>query len=225
MISARCYIFVSLLLSSCFGAKGPNKLTKELEPHFTNKLEDKSTGLATRIDLMGYYSYGFPNQYKAVNLPDTFFLDIIFYDDGTFASNFPILGFTNLDDYFNAVIADGKDNIFYTTAAVWGIYALSVDTIKAQFLGYPAKFTPTIAYERWYVITPERSIRPINTGDTVDPSFGEQLSKSQQLINNTGVARFVPMKNIPPPLTWMKTRKFFWRHEMDWIRYNKSNKK
>jgi hypothetical protein len=212
-----------MFLPSCLGLKSSRKLTKVLKQNFTNRFEGRNTGLSDKINIHGYYRYSFPD--KVYYTTDTFFQNVMFYEDGTFIINLGVSGYKNDQDYFTSVIKKGKEDVFYSGGSDWGVYSISEDTIKAQYVWYPYKFTPWYTGEVWYLIKDKNSIQLILFKSDINQPVAEAKLRHDSYVKSATVATFHPLNHIPPPYGWLKKEKFFWRSEDDWNRYMKENGK
>jgi hypothetical protein len=221
----RFVIFISFLLCGCLGINTTRPLSKEVRYNFYNRFEGNNTGIANKINIAGYYRYwpndelGRPEKINHTN--DTVFSDMIFYEDGTFIWNlWPGQGFSNYEDQFKSVINKGKDDLFYKSHW-WGIYSISNDTIKTQYLMHAARFTPWFTGENWYLIKNSRTLQLIFFGD-IDKTADKNASRRNDYVKRASLAKFIPLDHIPPPLGWLKKEKFFWKNSEDWEQYMKS---
>ena len=220
----RYFILISIFVSGCLGIKTTRKLTKEIRQNFTNRFEGKNTGVTRKLIINGYYRYWLKDQHgsyeKIGNTNDTAFVDIIFYEDGTFIWNVNLRpGLNNYNDYFKSIINNGEKDLFYKSDA-WGIYSISSDTIKAQFLRHAARFTPWYTGEEWYLIKDSQTLQVIFFGDIQKTE--NNTARNNDYIGRTSLANFKPLNNIPPPLGWLKKESFFWRNKNDWKKYMES---
>ena len=203
-----------------------NRFGKEV----TNRLEGQPTGLSSRINLQGYYVTTYKIWFNGDLSPDTTNTSVLFYEDGTFVSNF----FSPNEDpggiLHEAVVA-GRKSKFYIYHS-WGVYVISGDTIKAQYAWYPYQFVSPVAGEQWYLIRPDHTIQLINGYVHKDPPKPVKVNNNSALWPSipprsempAAPAIFVPVRNVPPSLPWLKEREFFWRNESDWKRYMLENK-
>ena len=222
----RYIVLFCFLIIGCLGANTTRKLTKKVKQGFTNKLEGRSTGLARNLDIGGYYRYwhksGDGRYVNAANSKDTFFVDIIFFDDGTFLYN-PLISqeFKNYNSFFTSLSEAGKSSMFYKNNS-WGIYKVVADTIKTQVLMHASNFTPWWGGERCYLIKDRKTIQIVFSGGLIN-----ETERSRQLgseyVRNASLATFHPLEVIPLPYAWFKENKFFWRKESDWKKYVNEN--
>lgn len=223
----RYWMVICLSFCGCLGINTTRKLTNEVKTAFTNRLEGNVTSLPGRIDINGYYRYWNRNEwggYKSISgSKDTSFVDIIFYEDGTFLYNvFVRNGFSNYNDYFREVSKRGRSDLFFRSYW-WGVYSLSGDTIKTQFLFHAANFTPWWGGQSWFLIKNKKTLQLILSDLLFDVT-----ERSRELgeieVKTASDVTFHPLEVIPPPYAWFKENKFFWRNEADWKNYVESVK-
>jgi hypothetical protein len=196
-----------VLLSGCLGINTTRKLEKRTKKVFTNRLEGKTTGLASHLDLHGYFGATQTGRSDS----DTMYFNLLLYEDGT--SNYDFQkspDFNTYDDYFTSIIEKGKTDLFYKGLG-WGVYRLSGDTIKIQEVSHAANLTARFTAERWFVIEDNHTLRLIaqaRLGDTLKLPPAERTAY-----------KFYPLSVIPPAIPWLKKEKFFWRNESDWEQY------
>jgi len=213
----RFGILLCFVLCGCF--THTRSLTKEVKTNFTNRLEGGNTGLSKKININGIYRYWHNNDIgipeKIYNTKDTFFLDMIFYDDGTFIWNlWPDHKFTNYEQYFRSVISKGKKDLFYE-ADWWGVYSMAGDTIKTQYIMHASPWTPWYTGQNWFVIKGPSTLQLIYQGEIED----KEPILLDPYVQRTSLAHFIPQKEIPPSYGWIKDERFFWRYEIDWQQY------
>ncbi|MCC6286444.1 MAG: hypothetical protein IT249_01035 [Chitinophagaceae bacterium] len=189
---------------------------------FTNKLEGGVTSLSDRIDINGYYRYWNRNEwggYESIaSSKDTAYIDMIFFDDGTFLYNtFVGENFSTYNEYFESISKKGKTDIFYK-GDWWGIYSMEGDTIKTQFLRHAANFTPWWGGERWFLKKNQHTLQVIFAGFLFDETE-EDKQKGKVYVKTASDVIFHPLEVIPPSYAWFKENKFFWRSERDWRNY------
>lgn len=225
----RCFyfIFCCLLLYGCHGVY-TRKLTKEVKTAFTNKLEGGTTSLSSKINISGYYRFWNRNEwggYQSISYSkDTFFVDIMFYPDGTFLFNFyNKKGFLSYNEYFSDITRNGPSDWFYF-AHWWGVYSVVDDTIKTQFLFHPGHFVPWWGGQRWFLIKDKNTLQLIFSDGLFDLTERDR-ELGEIAVKTASDVVFHPLESIPPPYAWFKKNKFFWRNEADWRNYMNKGKK
>src|SRR6188474_1767209 len=106
-------LFAMLLLWGC--ANKP--ISKEIKAEFTNRFEGKNSRIREKLNIDGYYQYWrkeFIEVNPKTNNRDTFFYNLIFYEDGTYLYNFSSSSKDlNIDEYLKQVTKNGKGDPFY----------------------------------------------------------------------------------------------------------------
>lgn len=209
------WLLCLLLLPGCLGVRYTRNLSKEIKTAFTHRLEGTSTGLDRKIALQGIYRYWlreYGSYQKVGDTKDTFFLDLVFYEDGTMAYNIWFNhGYQDYESFFKDVVQKGRDENFYKSH-YWGIYQLVGDTIKAQYLMHASPLTPWYAGEQWFLIKGRHTLQVIASGELGKRNY-------EETVKNASAVQFIPLSVIPPPLAWFKQERFFWRNEEDWKKY------
>jgi hypothetical protein len=221
----RIGILISFVFWVCIGCNNTRSLSKEVKTGFTNRFEGHNTGLSKKINITGIYRYwdkdelGRPEKNRNTN--DTSFVDMIFYDDGTFAWNLWLpTEFNNYEQYFSSVISKGKKDDLYI-GHYWGIYSIAGDTIKAQYLMNASPGTPWYTGESWFLIKDPTTLQLIYFND-FDKGNDGNPNRYPNYVQRASLVKFMSLKNIPPPLGWIKNESFFWRNEQDRQRYLES---
>lgn len=226
-MTTRYLILLCLFASGCLGMNTTRKLTSDIQQGFTNRFDHHRTvNLSDKIDIKGFYRYWFRDrvgQYQTTqNKIDTAFMDVLFYDDGTFLRNVWLpKEYSNYDDYFGSVISRGKKDDFYESYW-WGIYSVSGDTIKAEYIMHASKLTPWYSGEDWYLIKGKNLLQLILSKTDVGQSVTAAQQTNGSHVKSATPAIFNPLKQIPAPYAWIKNEKFFWQDERDWDQYMKS---
>jgi hypothetical protein len=222
----RFGILISFVFWGCIGCNNTRSLSKEVKTGFTNRFEGHNTGLSKKINITGIYRYwdkdelGRPE--KNHNTNDTSFVDMIFYEDGTFGWGLWIPSeFNNYEQYFRTVISKGKKADLYI-GHYWGIYSIVGDTIKAQYLMHASPGTPWYTGESWFLIKDPTTLQLIYFND-FDKGNDGNPNRYPNYVQRASLVKFMPLKNIPPPLGWIKNENFFWRNEQDRLQYLKSS--
>jgi hypothetical protein len=221
----RLGILISFVFCGCIGLNYTRSLSKEVKTGFTNRFEGHNTGLSKKINITGIYRYwnkdelGRPEVIHNTN--DTAFVDMIFYEDGTFDWNLWIpSGCKNYKQYFSSVICKGKKALFYISH-YWGIYSIAGDTIKTQYLMHASPGTPWYTGESWFLIKDPTTLQVIYLND-FDKGNNGNLNRHGNYMQQASLVKFIPQEHIPPPLSWIKNESFFWRNEQDRQQYLKS---
>ena len=215
-------VIISIFIIFCTLSCSYKPISKEVKGYFTNRFEGKKTGIEKLLSIDGYYQSW---EEKGIDYKtgkrDTFFLNVLFYNDGTLLYNFfkPHDYEGNTDMYLKQVAKKWKEDPYYV-AFDWGSYILSNDTIKAQYISnaHHAYLAPWDAEEQWFKIIDKKTIKPIyfrlldKMNDDQVKDFKNKVEASKELI-------FQQVDTIPPPYCWLKEEKWLWRNEEDWKKY------
>ncbi|OQX79609.1 MAG: hypothetical protein B6D61_03270 [Bacteroidetes bacterium 4484_249] len=199
------------------------RLTKDIKKEFTNCFEGKNTNIRSLINIDGYYLLQHLEKWcwgPENNCKDTFNINIIFYEDGTFVYNF----FSRYDypkdipGYLKKVYQNAENNHFYY-GFYWGIYRIEGDTIIAQYLNHTNGMAPWIARERWFKVIDRNTLecifsKPIGGGELAEfqkKAWEESMTKYLP-------AQFIPLEVIPPPNCWLKEREWFWCNKRNQVK-------
>ena len=213
-------IFIILFSWSC----GHKPISRDIKNEFTNRFEGKKTGIREKLNIDGYYQYWrqedieFNPQTKQT---DTFFYNLIFYEDGTYLYNFSSFHDypQNPNEYLKQVAKNGKTDRFYVSF-YWGIYKIVNDTIVAQCIDNVsgAYLAPWHAGETWFKIINRNTLQCLYDRDFRKMSSDDILER-EKAIANSSFAIYHPAAIIPIPYTWLKKEKWLWTNEEDWKRY------
>jgi len=212
-------IFIILFSWSC--AHKP--ISKEIKNEFTNRFEGMNTGIREKLNVDGYYQYWrkeFIEVNPKTNRRDTFFYNLIFYEDGTFLYNFSSSSKDlNIDEYLKQVTKNGKGDPFYISF-YWGIYKMSHNTIITQCINNSSKarLNPWDAGETWFKIVDRNTLQRLYDKDFRKMS-PDDILENEKAIANSSFAIYHPAAIIPLPYTWLKKEKWLWANEEDWKRY------
>jgi len=211
-------LFAMLFLWGC--ANKP--ISKEIKAEFTNRFEGKNSRIREKLNIDGYYQYWrkeFIEVNPKTNNRDTFFYNLIFYEDGTYLYNFSSSSKDlNIDEYLKQVTKNGKGDPFYISF-YWGIYRIAHDTIITQSINNSsgARFNPWDAGETWFRIIDRNTLQRLYDKDFRKMSPDDILER-EKAIANSSFAIYHPAI-IPPPYAWLKKEKWLWANEDDWKKY------
>ena len=221
---------LSLIVTSC----GYFITPRNIKQGFTNKFENKYTGIDTLININGYYDIKIPFRRtiysKGWKLEveryehDTIHTKFIFYPNGIY-----LLGFNDdvsiyngkaedIDSYFTSIIYDtiGKVSKGFYTNSTWGSYKINKDTIIAQYIhrpGFGDMSRVWYAYEVWYKVLDRNTIKEINLIPIHKMSdsdwYNWNLTKNKRKFDT---ASFIPVDTIPKYSSWIIKRKWFWKN-------------
>lgn len=217
-LSLKIIIIVSISLTSCAYFTVP----KHIKQGFTYCYDGKNTGIKSLLNIDGYYVIPKPYDKYGKNAVymheiDTFYLNLMFFEDGIFVDNFYdcnserlMKNEQNIPLYFKE-IAEDKKATFYQSFN-WGCYIISRDTIKVQFLNHPALLSPTwTAFEIWYKVIDRNTIieidsKPIHYMTKSDWDNNLKYKKERKIYP----ARFIPVDVMPSSDCWLKKKEWFW---------------
>ena len=210
-------IFV-LAVSSCFSQQ---IVQKKIIPQLKTLLENKKTDIRSLLDIDGYYQIKVSFFDKSESTSD---YNIMFFDDGTFTSNF---GFKenltenqikpNMSRAVRRWDVEGKNKWKGYWGGYWGTYRIEGDTIIGQFLREGTWITEWIFYEERYKVINRITFEII----CIKSLLKDNPYKKDpcDLMFNFSLARFVPADSLPSSDCWLKEEKWIWRNESDWRDY------
>jgi len=212
--------FLILISWSC--AHKP--ISKEIKNEFTNRFEGKNTGIREKLNIDGYYQF-WEKDFTEINpqtkQKDTFFYNLILYEDGTYLSNFHSVHNypEKLDEYLKQVAKNGKGDPFYI-GFYWGIYKIIHDTIMVQFINNSsgAYLAPWYAGEATFKIIDRNTVQLLYNKDFKKMSRDDSIARAR-FVANSSLAIYHPSEILPPPYAWLKKEKWLWANEEDWKRY------
>jgi hypothetical protein len=204
-------VILSILIITGCKAK---RLPKDLKKDFTNCFEDTANDIRSLIEIDGYYLmqkleryyWGPENNYK-----DTFDINMIFYEDGTFVYNF-----FSKNNYpedipgYLKMVAQNGDSAPYYSGFYWGIYKLSGDTIVAQYINHTVGVAPWDAREKWFEVINRNTIKSIYVKQIGKEMSEQEIKNYKESVSKCLPAKFIPLEIIPPPNCWLKNEEWFW---------------
>jgi hypothetical protein len=213
-------LFIILFSWSC--AHKP--ISKEIKREFTNRFEGKNTGIREKLNMDGYYQYWRQEDIEfnpQTKQRDTFFYNLIFYEDGTYLYNFSSFHDypQNPDEYLKQVAKNGKTDRFYVSF-YWGIYKIAHDTIVAQFIDNVsgAYLAPWSGGEAWFKIIDRNTLQYLYYRNFKKRNHDEIIA-AEKSVANSSLAIYHSSEILPPPYAWLKKEKWLWANEEDWKRY------
>lgn len=222
------YVIISFafILNSCAYQKVPITVKQT----FSYCIMNDSLYNNNKFDLTGYYEFFryIKNENNEIILKDSTSSNrYFFFKDGTFMIiRHPKRNLeSNFEEMISYVKQGKKHPGYYNTD--WGAYRLFGDTIKAQYMNHKSFMAENRMYlfEEWFFIQNYNTIQHVggkylvayNGGELVvnkKPGFIDKYSSIQ-----LKPATFVPVKNIPPPNSWLKNEKWFWCNEKDYMEW------
>ncbi len=202
-------------------------VSKEIKKSFTNRFEGKNTGIGSLIEVDGYYKIwakgDFVKNFRT-NQMDSFFLNTIFYEDGSFVYNFFSLeGYPkDINGYLKQVVKNGNKDEFHF-GFYWGIYTLSNDTIKAQYINNASNsyLAPWLGAEYWFKVRNANTLEIINEGDLGKMPVAD-ITEYNKCFLKYSPAIFHHTEMVPSSYNWLKNQKWLWRNEYDWKKFTDS---
>jgi len=183
--------------------------------------------VSTKLNLNGYYQisgkYDISNSFGCLNITnDSINTPAVFFDDGTIVWGFSESE-SSVNEYFQKTISDlGQGEIpgFYNWF-FWGHYEIQNDSIIAQIINHPSAQQSWRPFLLYFKIHSKEKIRLLGA-KILDPKY-ERLIISE----NAYIGNFIPTDTVPPPIPWVKKRKWYWCDENEWEQYKRSriNKK
>jgi len=211
------------MLISCFSVKIPSRIKKNFICN-----DGYYTGLDTLIDINGIYYIPHIRDMYNKSFPthkiDTFYLNFMFWNDGTIVYNFA--GNPNTYQlYFDEILAKieqkKRNNDFYL--GFWGNYRIIGDTIKCQYLWHPYFISLNESWYGWeiyYKIIDKNTLEFLpEMTKSLDPRVNKERQRRNITDTKIGTAFFFPIERIPPPNCLIKKKKWFWCSEEDWKKY------
>lgn len=198
--------FISVCISYGYG--------KSIKSLSDIKWSGSDTGISKKVEIMGYYKL-FP---KA---PDAF----VFYDDGTIVLCDGIPEDTTRYEGMYWPPGSQYNNRFNQWEGTTGLYKVQGDTIYANLyyrncLYFSTNFRfllETWMYRMRFKILDRTKILWIDE-HLMDKEFPYPDVKNDTLL-------FYKTKQLPPPNTEMKKKKWLWKEKKDWKEYRKRVKK
>jgi len=185
---------------------------QEIIENFSYCYNDNYTGLDNLIKTNGYYTTNYTIKSDNNEANDTiireYFNDIVFFNNGLFA--------------YNAAIPE-KYNFQRKSisSAYWGLYKFDKDTIKAKYINRPSYIAPWEAWEIWYIVINEYTIREIYIKPIHPMTESDWMVFYDYTLPkmNFNTYSFVPLTPNRDDICWLKREKWFWCNEEDWKNY------
>jgi hypothetical protein len=211
-------IFASLLAFSIYSC---NSVPSEVRRDFTNCYSGGSVDYSTKLNLNGYYRMrpvdlnATPPKVYDYDGEDTVSnMSILFYPNGMLITNF---GGVRVQDNFNDIVVNKNtesEQAFYR-GRYWGVYSISGDTIKAQWINNPGPLAPQGGAEVLYRIIDKNTIQYI-TKRTIPGLITRNNDYNITELKEGMVYRglFTPLEVIPPSEgSWLMREDWFWCDE------------
>ena len=221
------YIFIisiccTLSMSFCT-VKVPNTIQK----NFTNCYCNDSTRLDSLININGYYvitdlynkeqKFFDTNSVIYNNPKDTFYLNIMFFNDGLYVRNF---GTSLCDNNYSCIKQYCKDinedlsgvkQKEFGDAGYWGCYSIKNDTIIVQQINYPSPPCVWIASEIKYKVMDRNTIVEVDSKPIhyMSESDWKNYFRNKKPTDKD-IATFKPLIQKPNSDCWLKKEDWFW---------------
>jgi hypothetical protein len=210
-------IVIIFLLQTCYVFMN----THQQKQVFEYCYDGENLKLEELLNINGYFEFKVPyvrtvttpNKNLSHSLPVTLNENLIFFKDGTVCDGFYDFekelrpdSLPNINLLFNEIKnnPNGKVSKIFKNVFRWGIYKLTGDTIKAQFIHHTSRLDVYwTAYEIWYKIIDRNNIKEI---------FKKTLNKRDQVIRKYEYyeGKFIPTDYLPPSDCRLKNYKWFW---------------
>ena len=230
-------IFFILIVCSILSCKTTYKMPMpiDLKENFTLKYTPDKKGLASLIELTGYYTQIRITQHKISKgflglkeeyVVDTFYMNYLFFEDGILLANVSPLGESNdtinLPIYLTKMAKDTTNS--FKLFGIWGTYETSGDIIRTQTIRPSGSLNDTWSgMENLFKIIDRTSIKLIYRRPLyyLSPSDREIYTEQyyRDRLKNEEPAIFIKSDAIPSSDCWMKKESWFWKNEKDYIEY------
>jgi hypothetical protein len=199
---------------------------KSIRKRMTYCYNGLDTGLDTLININGYYNLTYiwerDERYTTkgqwVHKIDTMHSNIMFYNDGMFASGLWGRDLNNrnyinrdIQYYFN--VLEESENITIG-ASYRGSYKISGDTIKTQYINHSSALTNVwMAFETWYKVIDKNTIKIIARKKLYYDRMNQDKSEMDlHLLDNNDqkTLSFFPIQTRLDSDCWLKKKKWFW---------------
>ncbi len=210
-------IFLVIVLQSCIIYKVKDNIIES----FTYCWDENNPDLDTLLNFDGFYHKPYIKYKDTINkIVDrgaTYYPSYIFYKNGFCTMNPPLI-WISIEEK-NEMPKEG-----FVNGSVWGLYSISGDTIKAQYIPKPGGMSSK-KIEIWFKIVNENTIQRLyfKYRDTITY---EEVSKYQQNNIVDDLMQFVKLDTLPNPYdSWLIKEKWFWCNEEDYKAYMKEKNK
>ncbi len=217
-------IAVVIIVLNLLFACSYKPISKDIRERFTNKLEGKSTNIRSLLNIDGYYQFWERGEFLKNNRTgklDSFFVQMLFYEDGSFVYSFffrqPFP--PDVDSCLMAVARNGIGDEFYI-GSYWGAYKIDGDTIKAQYINNVSRsyLAPWFGGEFWLKVIKYNEIKIVYMAD-LQKMNDQDIRSNKEMVSKFTNGKFHPLDTIPPPHGWVKKERWIWRNEADWKKY------
>lgn len=219
-ITITLTVLISIFITSCAFFKTINPPSRIIEN--MKCFESISfVNIENSVNCNGYYlitgKYDTDNSFGCLNIDnDSVKTPIIFFEDGTIAWGFSLTQ-DGINEYFQRTINElekGEIPSFYNWF-YWGHYEVRNDSIIAQIINHPSaqqSWKPFLIYLK---IHSSEKISLLGA-KILDPKY-ERLIISE----NFYIGNFFITDTVPPPLPWVKSKKWFWCDQIEYEQYKR----
>ncbi len=153
--------------------------------------------------------------------------NFIFFENGIFLfgisdrNEFRVLGGTSdLDLYFQELSYSPEETMRFHNSDYWGLYYVSNDTIRTQYINHPSWNMPWNAIEQIFVVDDQGKLNSIKTR-VLGITNTNIIPSHTELIRHP--AEYIPLETLPSSDAWLKREKWFWCDEDEWRTYMEQN--
>jgi len=211
-----------------------------IKKNLTYCYDGHSTGIDTLLNIEGYYSKvdirsmkkRYTTRGKWLNILDTTYATLMFYDNGIFMGNLWGIDLKNrnirhkdIQYYFDKLLETKEivDQSIRIGAYYNGTYRIFGDTIKMQFINYSPTLANTwVAFETWYKIIDKNTIKRIAYKKFYSDNENQEKAKmSLKILDSTEneSLTFISIKTRTKPDNWLMKKKWFWCNKYEWKEY------
>jgi hypothetical protein len=179
------------------------------EKYTINKFIKGDNGISEKLNINGYYVMF----YKDIPV------NMIFFDDNTFASGFFFKDNLSEQDIqqnlkINVTQYDNSPKVGY-----WGGYKFEGDTLIAQYLSHASLLAPWVFSEECYKFINDTTIRLIYIKELINDRYYYFDSGVDSLDVKYSLAHFHQADSLFSSDNWLKEEKWMWKNEEDWEEY------
>jgi hypothetical protein len=153
--------------------------------------------------------------------------NFIFFKDGIFLFGVTdrdeyraLSGLNDLDLYFQELTQSTEKTKRFLNSGYWGLYSVSNDTIRTQYINHPSWNMPWNATELIFVFDDHGKLNSIQTR-ALGITNTNIIPSRTELIRHP--AEYIPLETLPSSDAWLKREKWFWCDEDEWRTYMEQN--
>lgn len=189
---------------------------------FTYCYDGNKTRIDSLINSRGFYtitrtfdSYMIGNVKE--HIAKSSYSNLMFFDDGTFVTGFYNTTekerFDRISEMFKKMKEDStgvEANSFYNSFE-WGLYRISGDTIKVQYINHPGPPPNWNAVEKWYKVIDRSTLCEVFSKQIYSKTEVERQDyEKHRLARGQSTAKFVPVEVMPKSSCWLKNEDWFY---------------